>query len=193
MANVDRPNGFRFGKTLNGAPVAAMIRRYEAADRSADTTNNHGDIYLGDPVTLVNGRVQVANSNDPVLGVAVATGADGDTNFGNEGYFNADNLQERYLAADQDGIVAVIPAENSLFEIQTASDLDLLPGSMADMNTAAATAHGSRTTSRSTVELVVAANNDVRVVEQIVTPDNESDMANARHLVQFVDIVNSQS
>ena len=30
MANVDRPNGFRFGKSLTGQSLNAMVRFYDA-------------------------------------------------------------------------------------------------------------------------------------------------------------------
>ena len=62
MANVDRANGFKFSKSLLGTAPNAMIRLYTASDRSADTTGNHGDIHLGDPVKLVSGLVLPANS-----------------------------------------------------------------------------------------------------------------------------------
>lgn len=185
MANVDRPQGFRFAKTLSGAPVAAVARKYTAADRSADTTNNHGDIYIGDPVRLVGGLVQVANSGQDVTGVAVGTGSLDDIEHGAEGYFNASNLEDRFLAYDENGIVQVILANDALFEIQTATDLDLVPGSQADMTTVAATSHGSRITSRSTVEITTAQNNDVEVVENVEAPDNDSTLINARHIVKF--------
>jgi hypothetical protein len=191
MANIDRPNGFKASKTLTGDSVVNMMRKYDAADRSADLTNNHGDIYLGDPVTLVAGKVQVANSGDTILGVAVASGNADDVQHGQQGYFNASNLETRFLAYDENGQVAVIPAEDHLFEIQTSVDLDLVPGSQADFNIAAATTHGDRVTSRSTTELVVAANNDVMVVEQIEDPTNDSTLANARHLVRFVTTQNA--
>ena len=192
MANTDRPNGFRFAKSLTGAPVSALARRYEAGDRSADTTNNHGDIYLGDPVTLTNGRIFPANSGDTVLGVAISTGTDS-TEHGQVNAFNADNLEVRYLAADQDGFVWVIPAEQALFEIQTSSDLDLDVGSAADFNLVAATAHGNRVTSNSNVELVVASNNDIEIVENVTTPENDITMANARHLVRFTETTFAQT
>ncbi len=192
MANIDRARGFRFAKTLSGAPVSAMVRKYDAADRSADTTGNHGDIYIGDPLTLVTGGVRVANSGESVIGVAVAVGNQDDIEHGAEGYFNASNLEDRFLAFDENGQVGVIPATDNLFEIQTSADLDLTIGSQADMTTAAATAHGSRTTSRSTVELAAASNNDVRVVENVEDPQNDITLTNARHLVMFTDIVNTQ-
>ena len=185
MANADRANGFAFAKSLLGVAPNAMIRKYTAADRSADTTGNHGDIYIGDPVKLVAGLVLVANSGDTILGIAVGTGNDTGVQHGDVGYFNPTSLETRYLAAADDGIVAVMPAEGNLFEVQTATDLDLVAGSLADINTAAATAHGSQTTSRSNAELVVASNNDVKVVEDVTTPDNDTTLVNARHLVKF--------
>lgn len=191
MANADRPNGFRPVKSLTGAPVNHMLRRYEAADRSADTTNNHGDIYVGDPVALSSGKVVVANSNDTILGVAVAVGKDS-SEHGEVGAFNADNLEQRHLAYNEDGYVWVAPAEGVLFEVQTASDLDLVPGSAADITNAANTAHGSRTTGVSSCELTTASNNDVEVVEDVATPDNDTTIANARHLVQFTSTQHAQ-
>lgn len=192
MANVDRPVGFRFAKSLSGTPVSAMIRKYTAGDRSSDTTNNHGDIYIGDPVKLSSGLVLPANSGDTILGVAVAVGADADTTFGEEGYFNASNLETRHLAYDADGIVAVIPAEGNLFEVQTASDLDLVAGSAADISTDANEAHGSRSTGKSSAELVTSVNSDVTVVEDVTSPDNDTSLANAKHLVMFNTTANAQ-
>lgn len=187
MANVDRPNGFKFSKSLLGTAPNAMIRLYTASDRSADTTGNHGDIYLGDPVKLVSGLVLPANSGDTILGVCVGIGENGAIEHGDTGYFNADDLSERFGSlADATGvIVAVMPAEGNLFEVQTATDIDLLPGAVADITLTAATAHGSRTTSRSNVELVVDSNTDIKVVEQVTTPDNDVTLINARHIVKF--------
>lgn len=191
MANVDRPNGFRPGKSLIGAPWTAMVREYVAGDRSTDTTNNHGDIYIGDPVALnASGQVVPADSNDTILGVAVAVGKDV-TAFGQTGYFNSDDLSQRYLAYDADGIVGVVPAEACLFEIQSASDLDLVIGDNADITNAANTAHGDRTTGNSSCELTTAANNDVSVVEFVRSPDNDTTLTNARYLVKFETTTNA--
>lgn len=184
MANVDRPNGFRVAKSLIGAPWNSLIRFYDAGDRSADTTNNHGDIYIGDPVKLVSGKVLPANSGDTILGVAVAVGVDA-SDFGDAGYYDPNNLEKQYLAASETGVVGVIPAEAAIFEVQSSADLDLVIGGLSDVTSAAATAHGSRTTGRSSVELKAAVNNDVKVVEFVTTPDNDTALANARYLVKF--------
>ena len=185
MANVDRPNGFRPSKTLSGAPISGMLRWYQAGDRSADTTNNHGDIYIGDPVKLVSGLVLPANSGDTILGVAVGIGVD-NVDHGDVGAFDAANLEKRYLGLAESGYVLVAPADDMLFEVQTNADLDLVPGSNADISTDATEAHGSQTTGMSTAELVTNVNSDCEVVEQVTTPDNDVTLANARHLVQFV-------
>ena len=184
MANVDRPNGFRPAKTLSGSPWTGLLRRYEAADRSADTTNNHGDIYVGDPVALSSGKVVVADSGDTIIGVAVAVGKDA-SDHGEPGAFNPDNLEQRYLGLAEDGYVWVAPKEHILFEVQTAADLDLVAGSTADISTDATEAHGSRTTGLSSCELVTSSNADVTVVEDVTSPDNDVTLINARHLVKF--------
>lgn len=187
MANVQRPRGFRPAKSLIGAPWNSMVREYTAADRSGDLTNNHGDIYIGDVVTLTATGVQVADTSVTPTGVVVGIGVDGGTTFGPTGYFNPNDLSQRYLAAGDNGIVAVVPCEGVLFAIQTASDLDLVPGSLADHSTTAATAHGDRTTGNSTVELnVAAATGDVMVVETPDSPENDPTAAYATHLVRFV-------
>jgi len=184
MANPDRPMGFRPVKSLTGHPINMMLRKYQAADRSADTTNNHGDIYVGDPVALSAGKVVPANSGGTILGVVVAVGQ-GTINHGDVGAFDPDNLMKRYLGYADAGYVWVCPAEDVLFEVQTASALSLVAGSLADITNAAATAHGSRTTGLSSCELTTAVNNDIAVVEDVVDNDNDTTLANARHLVEF--------
>jgi len=185
MANVDRPNGFRPVKSLVGAPWTGLVREYDAGDRSADTTNNHGDLYIGDPVKLSSGAVLPANSGDTILGVVVGVGKTTNS-FGVTRFFDPDNLGKRYLAYDESGVVAVVPAEGVLFEAQTATDLDLVAGSQADFSTDATEAHGDRTSGQSSAEIVTASNNDLEVVEDNTAPDNDTTLANARHYVQFL-------
>lgn len=184
MANPDRPNGFRPAKSLTGTPINLMLRRYEAADRSADTTNNHGDIYVGDPVALSSGKVVPANSGNTILGVCVGIGVDA-SDHGDVGMFDPSNLEKRYLAYNESGYIWVCPAEGVLFEVQTAADLDLVPGSAADISTDATEAHGSRTTGVSSCELVTSVNADVNVVQDVNNDENDTTLVNARHLVRF--------
>lgn len=196
MANADRPNGFSPVKTLSGAPITGLSRGVysPAADRSSDTTNNHGDIYVGDPISISTaGAVTPANSGDVVAGVVVGVGKAGTVNFGASGasqivpapMFDPTDLTKRYLAFGEAGWVYFVPAKDVLFEVQSASDLDLEVGSQADINLVADTAHGSRATGRSNVELVAASAADVRVAEIVLAPDNDDTLANARYLVAF--------
>jgi hypothetical protein len=163
-----------------------MVREYEAADRSGDLTGNHGDIYIGDVVAISAGKVIPADSGVLPTGVVVGVGVSGGTTFGPTGFFDPNDLSKRYLAAGEDGIVAVVPCEGVLFSIQTSADLDLVAGSLADHNLTAAVAHGDQTTGNSTVELVAAVNNDVMVVETPDSPENDPTAAYATHFVKFV-------
>lgn len=184
MANVDRSYGFRPAKSLTGAPWVGLVRQYPA-DAARSATNNAGDIYIGDVVKIVSGVVLPAVTGDTVLGVVVAVGTT-NTTFGPNGYFDPNNLGKRYLAYNETGIVGVVPAELALFDCVEASDLDKLQGGLADINMAAATtAHGSRTTGNSSTKLTTASNNDVQVVEQVTSPDNDPTLTAARYLVKF--------
>ena len=184
MANTDRPNGFKASKTLNGSPVSAMIRKFTVAAR-ADATNNHGDIYIGDPVKIsAGGVVTVADSGATIYGVCAGVGID-NVEHGDTGMFKADDLETRYLPNATAGVIWVYPKENILFEIQSASDLDLTVNAPADITNTAGTAHGSQGTSQSNCELTTASNNDVTVVEMQTAPDNDTTLANARYLVSI--------
>ena len=184
MANTDRPNGFKASKTLNGSPVAHMLRKLTVAARS-DATGDHGDIYIGDPVKMsIAGVVTVANSGDDIYGVCAGIGID-NVDHGDTGMYKADDLETRYLPELTAGVIWVYPKENTLFEIQSASDLDLTVGAEADINVIAVTAHGSQTTSQSSCELTTLSNADVTVVELDTSPDNDTALANARYLVSI--------
>lgn len=191
MANVNRPDGFRPVKTLNGTPWTAMMRMYNA-DAARSATNGFGSIFIGDVVTLeADGNVAPAASNGTVLGVVVGVGSDAST-FGDAGYFNPDNLTKRYLAYNEAGVVAVIPANGVLFEAQTTAALTLATGAAADFTATAGVAHGSTTTGNSSTELKTSVNGDVTVVEQVTRPDNDKTLANGRYIVQFTKVANAQ-
>lgn len=178
MANVDRPNGFRFVKTLTGTPVSAMIRQYNV------DSSNASAIFIGDAVTLdADGNVSKSATNASFLGVVVGVGVDNITH-GPTGYYNAANLNQRYIPASTAGVVAVIPVEGNLFEIQSASDLDLAIGAPADI----VPGTGNTTTGLSTTELTTSTNADVIVVEYNTSPDNDTTLANARYIVAFNDV-----
>ena len=184
MANTDRPNGLKASKTINGSPVAQMLRKLTVAAR-ADATGNHGDIYIGDPVKVsIAGVVTVADSGDVIYGVCAGVGID-NVDHGETGMFKADDLETRYLPNTTAGFIWVYPKENMLFEVQSASDLDLTINAEADITNTAATAHGSQTTGVSSCELTTLANADVTVVELQTAPDNDTTLANARYLVSI--------
>ena len=186
MANIDRPNGLRAAKTTNGSPMSAMLRKLTVAAR-ADGTGSpaHGNIYIGDPVKMtLAGVVTVADSGQIIYGVVAGIGID-NVDHGETGMYKADDLETRYLPDTTAGFVWVYPKENMLFEIQTASDLDLTVGELSDVNSTAATAHGVEATGVSNVELVDGSNNDVTVVELVTRPDNDNTLANARVLVSI--------
>ena len=167
MANTSRAIGFKPVKTLSGAPWTGMIRYVDslAADRSSDTTNNHGDIYIGDPISINTDKtVTPADTDELVSGVVVGIGISSSVDFGKTNMYNADNLERRYLPYNEAGRIFYVPVNDVIFEVEEASDLDLLPGSLADITNAANTAHGSRTTGKSSCKITTASNNDVQVV-----------------------------
>jgi hypothetical protein len=187
MANPDRPNGFQPVGTIGGSPWIGRLRRYQFADRTADTTNNHGDVYVGDPVALSSGKLIAANSAATVCGVCVAVGTEESVNNG-IGPFDPSDLTIKYAPLTQaTGLYGwVCPVDDVIFEVQSASDLDLVVGSPADSNIVAATAHGSQTTGLSNAELTTASDNDVIVVDIPEYPDNDSTLANTRYHVRFL-------
>jgi len=193
MANTDRANGFTPSKTLSGAPVTGLIRKITVAARSAG--DNSGDIYIGGVISVSDTGVVVnaVTTSADILGVVVGVGTD-NIEHGETGMFTADSLEQRYLPDASAGVVWYVPATDVLFEVQTGADLDLAPGMGADFGltttdyASGTTGHGSQTTSRSLLELssANATAGDVRVVEDVTTPDNDTSLANARHLVKFM-------
>ena len=193
MANTDRPNGFKASKTLSGAPVASMLRKVTVAARSAG--NASGNIYRGQPIAVSDTGVVTgaASASVDILGVVAGVGFD-NIEHGETGMFEADNLEKRYLADAEAGVVWYYPAEDVLFEVQTGADLDLSPGMGADFGltitdfVGTETGHGNVVTGQSLMELSSAnvTGGDVRVVEDVTTPDNDTSITNARHLVKFL-------
>jgi len=193
MANTDRANGFTPSKTLSGAPVTGLIKKISVAARSAGDTS--GDIYIGQPIAVDDSGVVTGavSAGVDVLGVVVGVGTD-NIEHGDTGMFTADSLEQRYLPDASAGVVWYAPAEDVLFEVQTGADLDLTVGMGADFGltttdfVGSETGHGSQTTGRSFMELSSANTTagDVRVVENVTTPDNDVSLTNARHLVKFL-------
>lgn len=184
MANVSRIRGFVPSKSLIGAPWQSLVRQYNA------TAGRTSDLFIGDAVTLeADGNVDQAISGGVILGVIVAIGS-GQTQFDTAtgGYFNANDLGKRHLLAAEAGFVGVVPAEAALFSVyDNGVDLNLDRGDLADLIPGT----GSTVTGNSAMALVVASNNDVKVVEYITKPNNDRAELDAEYIVKFQDTTNT--
>lgn len=177
MANVDRPNGFKPVKTFSGAPWHSTIRTIGVADGA--------DIFIGDPLNLESGLAAPGASNDEeFLGVAVGFGKV-DAEGKPLGPFNPLNLAKRFYddseSTHTEWVVYYVPAEDCIFEVQTATALTLKVGDPVDINDGS----GSTTTGVSGQELTTASDNDVIVVEIPKMPDNDPTAVWGRYWVMF--------
>lgn len=179
MANIDRPNGLRPVKTFSGAPWTAMVRATGVADGA--------DIFVGDPVNLESGLAAPGATNDAsFLGVAV--GFAKKDSFSAEaigGNFNPSDLMTRYYddsaSTHTDWICFYVPADDVLFEAQTATALTLVVGDTCDLSYTA----GSTTTGISACELTTSSNADFTVVEIPKYADNDATAVWGRYWVMF--------
>ncbi len=177
--------------------AGTLIRRAVMADTSADTTNNHGDIYIGTPLTLDdNGRVLPHDTDDAetiIVGVCVGVGVVPAGNSANEaGMFNAANLEQQYGKLSDSAALATYvwyaPAEDTIFEIQSAAAMAIAvnaPGNLLDHTGTTDVSAGSRTTGRSSLEATTSSNGNLRVVAHPEYTDNDMTLANARLHVIF--------
>ena len=167
MANVDRPNGFRPVKTLSGAPVSSLIRSIGVTDGT--------DIFRGDFISLTSGLAAVAATNDTaIVGVAVGFGKKDSMSQTTGGMFNADSLMTSYYddsaSTHTDWVCYYVPADDVIFEAQTATALTKLPGDTVDLLATA----GDATTGASRQEITTSSNADFTVVEVPQYADNTS-------------------
>jgi hypothetical protein len=180
MANIDRPNGFRPVKTFSGAPVTSLIRAIGVADGA--------DIYVGDAISLASGLGAASATNDSaILGVAVGFGKfdkDGRTPLG---MFNPENLNSTGKFYDDSAsthtewCVYYVPADDVIFEVQTATALTKVPGDTMDLLATA----GSATTGQSAHEATTSSNADLTVVEVPVLVGNTPTEVWGRYWVMF--------
>lgn len=178
MANVDRPNGLRPVKTMSGAPWQGTIRAIGVADSA--------DIFVNDPVNLESGLAAPGASNDAAfLGVAVGFGKfdkDGKTPLGP---FNPDNLMKRFYddseSTHTQWVCYYVPADDVIFEAQTATALTLVVGDTCDLSYTA----GNTTTGVSACELTTSSAADFTVVEIPNYPDNDPTAVWGRYFVMF--------
>lgn len=181
MANVDRPNGFRFVKSVTGAPVSALIRSVGVADGA--------DIFVGDALQLSSGLAQRLAVEGVCLGVAVGFGKKDTMSQEQSGPFNPDNLMSRYYddsaSTHTDWVVYYIPAEDGIFEAQTDAAATLVVGEAQDIIVGS----GSTTTGMSDMEIDADAltnDGDVVVVEIPNIVGNDPTLAYGRYHVKFV-------
>jgi len=177
MANPDRPSGFKFVKTLSGAPMSAVMR-------SIGVTNA-ADIFRGDLISLASNLAAVAATNDATfLGVAVGFGkiTQMTAEFGPA--INPDNLTTIYYddsaSTDTDFRCFYVPVDDAIFEVQ--GDSVIASGAIGDPVDLVATA-GNTTTGISAHEVGANTNTDMRIVEIPAYPDNDPALANARYWV----------
>jgi len=180
MANADRPDGFKPVGTISGVPWTGTVRAIGVADGS--------DIYIGDPITLSSGLAAPSASNDAAfLGVAVGFGKFEKDGATPTGPFNPDNLNSSGVWYDDsanthtDWCVFYVPAQDTIFEVQTATALTKVVGDSADLSYLA----GSSLTGQSACEITTASANDVKIVGKVLRPDNTETAVNGRYLVMF--------
>lgn len=176
MANVDRPNGFKPVGTLSGASWRGRIRAIGVADGA--------DIFVGDPINLSSGLAAPGATNDAsFLGVAVGFGKF--VNGQPVGPFDPANREATYYddsaSTHTDWCVFFVPADDMVFEAQTATALTLVVGSTCDLSYTA----GNTTTGISACELTTNSNADFTVVEIPLTIDNDQTAVWGRYNVMF--------
>lgn len=183
MSNPDRPNGFRFVKTVSGAPVSGLIRSVGVADGA--------DIMVGDAIALSSGLATKLTVEAVCVGVAIGFGKKNTMSQEVPGPFNPDDLITKYYddsaSTHTNWVVYYIPAEDAIFEAQSDGTTDLVVGEAQDI----VDGGGSTTTGLSQMEIdddALTNDGDVVVVEIPSGPgyDNTASTANRRYWVKFV-------
>jgi len=177
MANPDRPSGFKFVKTISGAPVASVMRSVGVTDGA--------DMFVGDLISLDTNLGKVGATNDAdFLGIAVGFGKVDGASGEYASAYNPDNLTTLYYddsaSTHTDWRVFYVPLQDAVFEVQSDTDLDLAVGDPCDL---LVTTAGSTVTGISGQQVGANTNTDMRVVEIPTYPDNDSTLANTRYFV----------
>lgn len=182
MANPDTPNGFRFVKSMSGAPSVGMIRSAEPSG---------ADIYKFDVISIEGSSgsklAEASTTNDDTfVGVAVGFGKKTDMTGEYPVSFNPSNLEKIWYDDSEntsaDWRVFYIPVEGNVFEVQSDTDLDLGVGDVCDL---LATTSGSSTTGISGHQIGASTNADLIIVDIPRYPDNDPTLANTRYHVMF--------
>jgi hypothetical protein len=169
MANVDRPNGFRPYRYLNGAPYNGAFTSY-VVPASDGTALFVGDLVklsaTGDANTGLRGVVQAA-AGDAVVGVVVGMEVD-----------PTDLNTPQYRAASTRRVVYVADDPSLLFEAQEDGDTDPLETIDVGQNLNAVVGSGSTVTGASGMELDSDSHNTtatltLKLMELAQRADNE--------------------
>lgn len=176
MANPDRPSGFRFVKTLSGAPVAAVMRSIGVTDSA--------DIFKGDMISLTTNLGVVSATNDATfLGIAAGFGkiTQMQGEFGPA--LNPDDLTKLYYDdsanTHTDWRVFYVPVDDAIFEVQSDIDLNVSVGDTVDL---LVTTAGNADTGISGQQVGQATSNtDFLIIDIPPYPDNDSTLANTRY------------
>ena len=176
MANPDRPNGFKFVRSLSGAPMSGLVRSVGVTDGA--------DMFVGDLISLTSNLAAVAATNDATfLGVAVGFGKVDAASGQYASAYNPDNLTTLYYddsaSTHTEWRVFYVPVDDAIFEVPSNADLDAAVGDPVDL---VATA-GNTTTGISAHEVGANTNTDMRIVDIPAYPDNDSTLANTRYHV----------
>lgn len=174
MANPDKPRGFTPIKHISGAPWTGQVRAAPCGDGE--------DIFIGDFVSLVSGLVLPADTNDAtLLGVAVGFGKKTEFQKNTATAINPDQLGTLYYDdsanTHTDWMVFYVPAQDMVFEVQTAVDLSAsVLGDTCDLLGTG----GNTVTGRSQQEVTTSTNADFTIVERPEYPDNDPSLINER-------------
>lgn len=178
MANVDRPNGLRPVKHLDGSPYNGAVNRYyiPASDSTATFV---GDAVKSGGTADADGVPTIAQAaaGDAIRGVIVAFEP------------NPDNLGINYRAASTARYALVADAPDLVFEIQE----DAVGGAVAitavGNNADLVVGSGNTTSGASGMELdsstVATTTAQLRILGFVQDPKNEVGVANAKLLVSI--------
>lgn len=169
MANVDRPNGFRPVRYLNGAPWSGQFRKYivPAADGTA--------LFVGDLVKLSTtgtdeGYPTVIQATAAAAVIGVVVGFEPDP---------ADLNTPQYRKASTKRVVYVADDPNLIFEAQEDGDTDPLETADIGLNVDFIVGSGSTTTGASGMEIDSSSHNTtatlpLKLLGLAQRPDNEN-------------------
>lgn len=178
MANVDRTNGFKPVRHLNGSPYNGAYTEYAvlAADGTA--------LYVGDPVKLsgtadADGVASVARAaaTNPVVGVVVGFGID-PTNLNTPQYRAASTLRKVYVADARD-LVFEVQADDVIAITAVGQNADLVSTTGGDTATGASGMELDASTKATTATLVF------KILGFPRRPDNEINATHNKVLVMI--------